>query len=74
LNPVAAGIAAVPEASAHTSNKQRVEHVKEQGRIEDPNGAETGSVAGSTAAGAWKKGCGSVRSRIGDDWIRPAKE
>ncbi len=28
LNPVAAGIAEVPEASKHTSIKQRVEHVK----------------------------------------------
>ena len=34
-NPVAAGIAKVPESSAHTSIKQRVEHVKEQGRAED---------------------------------------
>jgi len=51
LNPVAAGIAEVPEASAHTSIKQRVEHVKEQGRTEDLNAAQAGSVAGSTAAG-----------------------
>jgi len=28
LNPVAAGIAAVPEASEHTSIKERVDHVK----------------------------------------------
>ena len=32
LNPVAAGIAEVPEASPHTSVKARVEHVKAQGR------------------------------------------
>ena len=50
LNPVAAGIAEVPEASAHTSIKQRVEHVKEQVRTEDLNAAQAGSVAGSTAA------------------------
>jgi|GEM_PF-4607786 len=31
LNPVAAGIAKVPEASAHTSIKQRVEHVPVRG-------------------------------------------
>ncbi len=31
LNPVAAGIAEVPEASAHASIKQRVAQVKEQG-------------------------------------------
>ena len=31
LNPVAAGIAEVPEASPHTSIKQRVEHVQGPG-------------------------------------------
>ncbi len=56
LNPVAAGIAEVPEASAHTSIKQRVEHVKEQGRTEDLNAAQTGSVAGSTAAAGLEDG------------------
>ena len=35
LNSVAAGIAEAPELSAHTSIKQRVEHVQEQGRAED---------------------------------------
>ncbi len=50
LNPVAAGIAAVPEASPHTSIKTRVEHTKEQGRTEDLQAAEQGSVAGSCAA------------------------
>ena len=35
LNPVAAGIVDVPEASPHTSIKTRVEHVKDQGRTED---------------------------------------
>ncbi|MGO8898163.1 MAG: transposase [Isosphaeraceae bacterium] len=40
LNPVAAGIAEVPEASAHTSIKQRVDHVKEQGRANDLNAAQ----------------------------------
>ena len=56
LNPVAAGIAEVPEASAHTSIKQRVEHVKEQGRTEDLNAAQAGSVAGSTAAAGLEEG------------------
>ncbi len=50
LNPVAAGIAEVPEASPHTSIKQRVEHVQEQERAEDLKAAEVGSVAGSKAA------------------------
>ena len=56
LNPVAAGIAEVPEASAHTSIKQRVEHVKEQGRAEDLQAAQAGSVAGSTAAAGLEEG------------------
>jgi REP element-mobilizing transposase RayT len=50
LNPVAAGIAKVPESSDHTSIKERVEHVKAQGRTEDLNAAHAGSVAGSAAA------------------------
>src|SRR5271165_2003929 len=45
LNPVAAGIPEVPEASAHTSIKQRVEHVKEQGRAEDLQAAQRFSRA-----------------------------
>ncbi len=56
LNPVAAGIAEVPEASAHTSIKQRVEHVQEQGRAEDLKAAEAGSVAGSQAAEGLEEG------------------
>ena len=73
LNPVAAGIAKVPESSAHTSIKQRVGRVKEQGRAEDLQAAQAGSVAGSTAGRAWKRGCGSVRSRIAGGWIRHAR-
>jgi hypothetical protein len=49
LNPVAAGIAEVPEASEHTSIKERVEHVQAQGRSEDLKAALKGSVAGSQA-------------------------
>ena len=48
LNPVAAGVAAVPEASEHTSLKQRVEHAAAQGRVEDLKAAERGSVAAVT--------------------------
>jgi REP element-mobilizing transposase RayT len=52
LNPVAAGIAEVPEASPYTSITTRVDHVKEQGRAPDVIAAHSGSVAGSnTAAG-----------------------
>ena len=50
LNPVAAGIALVPEASPHTSINQRVESVKAQDRIADLKAAEQGSVAGSKAS------------------------
>ncbi|MGO9914411.1 MAG: hypothetical protein ACLQIB_06800 [Isosphaeraceae bacterium] len=50
LNPVAAGIAEVPEASAHTSIKERVDHVNAQGRTEDLKAAQSGSVAGSNAS------------------------
>jgi hypothetical protein len=50
LNPVAAGLAEVPERSDHTSLKERVEHVQAQGRIADLSAAQRGSVAGSAAA------------------------
>ncbi len=50
LNPVAAGIAAVPEASPYTSIKTRVEHTKDQGRTADLQAAEHGSVPGSCAS------------------------
>ncbi len=50
LNPVAAGIAAVPEASAHTSIKERVDHIQVQGRAEDLKAARSGSVGGSAAS------------------------
>jgi len=50
LNPVAAGIAEVPEASEHTSIKERVDHVKALGRTEDLKASRTGSVAGSKAS------------------------
>lgn len=50
LNPLAAGIAATPEASEHTSAKQRVDHVQGQGRLEDLTAASLGSVAGVRSA------------------------
>ena len=52
LNPVAAGIAAVPESSEHTSIKTRVEHVEANGQIAQLEAAQQGSVAGSRAAAA----------------------
>src|SRR5262249_40007594 len=50
LNPVAAGLVKVPEASPHTSIKTRVEHVKAQNRPADLKADRRGSVAGSRAA------------------------
>jgi REP element-mobilizing transposase RayT len=50
LNPVAAGIAEVPEASQHTSVTTRVDHVKTLGRASELKAAEHGSVAGSGAS------------------------
>jgi hypothetical protein len=50
LNPVAAGIAEVPETSAHTSIKVRSEHVDVQGRTAELEAAADGSVAGSCAS------------------------
>jgi len=50
LNPVAAGIEAIPEAGPHTSCKTRVEHAQAQGRMPDLAAAQGGSVAGSRAA------------------------
>jgi hypothetical protein len=47
---VAAGIAKVPESSKHTSVKERVDHVKAQGRTKDLKAARGGSVAGSKAS------------------------
>jgi hypothetical protein len=44
LNPTAAGLASLPETSAHTSIKQRVDHAEAQGRIDDLKVAERGSV------------------------------
>ena len=50
LNPVAAGIAEVPETSEHTSIKMRAEHVEAQGKTAQLEAAADGSVAGSCAA------------------------
>jgi hypothetical protein len=50
LNPVAAGIAEVPEAGPHTSITTRVEHVKIQGRASDLKAAEHGIATGSSAS------------------------
>ena len=50
LNLVAAGLAATPESSPHTSIKERVAHVEKQGRLEDVRAALYDSVSASRAA------------------------
>jgi hypothetical protein len=56
LNPVAAGTAPSPEASAPTSIKERVDHEAAQGRTEDLKEARTSSaVASKQAAGLEEK-------------------
>jgi len=50
LNPVAAGIAAAPETSQHTSVRQRVAHARREGRLAELKGAARGSVAARRAA------------------------
>jgi REP element-mobilizing transposase RayT len=52
LNPVAAGIVEIPEASEHTSVSTRVEHVKAQGRTADLEAAaHAGPAAIHASAG-----------------------
>ncbi len=50
LNPVAAGIAEVPETSKYTSIKMRAEHVEARGETAKLEAATGGSVAGSRAS------------------------
>ena len=48
LNPMAAGLAPVPEESDYTSIKARIEHCRQQGRIEDLRSAMRKAVEGRT--------------------------
>ena len=65
LNPVAAGVAATPEASEHTSIKARVDHVVSNGRAEDLKAAVR--VSGGLEDELWlvpvedRRGLGAVR-------------
>ena len=64
LNPVAAGIAATPETSRHTSVRQRVRHAKAKGKLDQLKAAAAGSVAGSRAAGRVEQ----------DHWLCPLED
>ena len=48
LNPAAAGMAQIPEESDHTSVKARVEHCREQGRMEELQSALQQTAEGRT--------------------------
>ncbi len=50
LNPLAAGIARLPEESEHTSIQTRVEHCRAKGRLADLQAAREGSVAAAKQA------------------------
>jgi hypothetical protein len=50
LNPLAAGISPTAEASAHTSIKERVDHVAAQAPTEDLKAARTSSAVASKQA------------------------
>jgi REP element-mobilizing transposase RayT len=64
LNPVAAGIAAAPETSRHTSVRRRVQHAKAKGKMAALKAAKSGSVAGSRGAGAVEE----------DLWLCPVED
>ena len=51
LNPFAAGLSAVPETARHTSIRQRVAHVRDQGKLDRLKVARQGNAAASKAAG-----------------------
>jgi len=61
LNPVAAGLAATPETSPHTSIRQRVRHAKAKGKLGELKAAAVSSVSGSKAAGDFEQ----------DHWLCP---
>ena len=73
LNPVAAGIAEVPETSEHTSIKVRSEHVDGQGRRLNSKRPLMAAWRVRARQPVWKSRCGCARSRIGAGWILVAR-
>jgi hypothetical protein len=57
LNPVAAGVAALPESSPHTSIKERVDHVVAAGKLENVEAIRKGSVAAQQVSEGVENGC-----------------
>jgi hypothetical protein len=53
LNVLAAGLVQVPEESPHTSIRTRIEHCRQEGRLDDLRASDVSSVAGVQAA----RGC-----------------
>jgi hypothetical protein len=51
LNPMAAGLCPTPESGPHTSVRQRVDHVRRQGKMSSLKSARDGSVSGSRSSG-----------------------
>ncbi|MCY3011209.1 MAG: hypothetical protein NTY42_15490 [Planctomycetota bacterium] len=69
LNPVAAGIVALPEQSPHTSIKERVDNAVVQGRMEDVEQIRNGRVAAQSVAAQ------SVSGEVEDSlWLVPIED
>lgn len=64
LNPVAAGVAKLPETSKYTSLRQRVVHVRRKGKLGELKAARRGSLCGSRAAGNLEQ----------DHWLCPVED
>ena len=56
LNPLAAGLARLPEDSPHTSVKTRVDHCRSKGRLDDLQAARAGSLPGLQASRSMESG------------------
>ncbi len=57
LNPVAAGVAPLPESSPHTSIKERVEHVIAAGKLENVEAIRNGSIAAQQVSEGIEDSC-----------------